>query len=168
MSEPGLELVRVHAEFGLGLGEGVPERVASDIRGEFGRGAIPGDELLNGTRAHPLPEPVDEDMVGVGHELLAAVQPGAQRLHADGFKLDANHDQPIEADDLPGLLAAFNSRDELWRDWQARDPAARWTEKWWFAETGAIEGEDWNLSASRYRPESREAADSASSENLAR
>ena len=41
-------------------------------------------------------------------------------LHADndGFKLDANHDQPIEADDLPGLIAAFNSRDELWADWR--------------------------------------------------
>src|SRR5258707_15261222 len=25
----------------------------------------------------------------------------------DGFKLDANHDQPIDADDLPGLIAAF-------------------------------------------------------------
>jgi hypothetical protein len=82
-------------------------------------------------------------------------------LHADndGFKLDANHDQLIEADDLPGLIAAFNSRDELWRDWKARDPAARWTEKWWFADAEAIEREDWNLSATRYRPESREAAE---------
>jgi type I restriction enzyme M protein len=82
-------------------------------------------------------------------------------LHADndGFKLDANHDQPIEADDLPGLIAAFNSREELWRDWQGRDPAAPWTEKWWFAAADAIEREDWNLSASRYRPESRKAAE---------
>lgn len=81
-------------------------------------------------------------------------------LHADadGFKLDANHDQPIEADDLPGLIAAFNNRDELWPDWLDRDPAAPWTEKWWFADAGAIEREDRNLSASRYRPESREAA----------
>ena len=82
-------------------------------------------------------------------------------LHAsnDGFKLDANHDQPIQADDLPGLIAAFNSREEMWADWQARDPAAPWTENWWFAEADAIEREDWNLSASRYRPESREAAE---------
>ncbi|MEM6742972.1 MAG: N-6 DNA methylase, partial [Pseudomonadota bacterium] len=50
-------------------------------------------------------------------------------LHADadGYKLDANHDQPIEADDLPGLVAAFESREELWEDWQDRDPAAEWT-----------------------------------------
>ncbi len=82
-------------------------------------------------------------------------------LHADndGFKLDANHDQPIEADDLPGLIAAFNSREELWADWRDRDAAAPWAEKWWFAEAKAIEREDWNLSASRYRPQSREAAE---------
>jgi type I restriction enzyme M protein len=82
-------------------------------------------------------------------------------LHADadGFKLDANHDQPIEADDLPSLSAAFNSRDELWGDWRNRDVGAPWTEKWWFATADAIELEDWNLSTSRHRPETREAAE---------
>lgn len=82
-------------------------------------------------------------------------------LHADndGFKLDANHDQPIEADDLPGLIAAYNSREDLWTDWQVRDKDAPWQEKWWFADASAIEREDFNLSASRHRPESREAAD---------
>lgn len=82
-------------------------------------------------------------------------------LHAsnDGFKLDANHDQPIEADDLPSLIAAFSNRDEMWSRWHVREPAHPWTENWWFAETDAIEREDWNLSASRYRPESREVAE---------
>ncbi|MET4488803.1 class I SAM-dependent DNA methyltransferase [Bradyrhizobium sp. LA7.1] len=82
-------------------------------------------------------------------------------LHAsdDGFKLDANHDQPIDADDLPGLIAAFNGRQETFAGWRARDVAAPWTENWWFAEAAAIEREDWNLSASRYRPENREAAE---------
>jgi type I restriction enzyme M protein len=82
-------------------------------------------------------------------------------LHADidGFKLDANHDQPTEADDLPGLIVAFNNREQLWADWQAREAAALWTEKWWFATADAIDDEDWNLSTSRYRPESREAAE---------
>ena len=34
-------------------------------------------------------------------------------LHADndGYKLDANHDTPIEADDLPGLVAAYRDRE---------------------------------------------------------
>lgn len=82
-------------------------------------------------------------------------------LHAssDGFKLDANHDQPIEADDLPGLIAAFKGREAKWAGWQARDPAAPWTENWWFADAGAIEREGWSLSSSRYRPESRVAAE---------
>jgi type I restriction enzyme M protein len=37
-------------------------------------------------------------------------------LHADadGYKLDANHDTPIEADDLPALVAAFQDRDGCW------------------------------------------------------
>ena len=78
-------------------------------------------------------------------------------LHADadGYKLDANHDQPVAEDDLPDLVAAFNSREEMWEDWLARDPEAEWSEKWWFAERAAIEGADWNLSAGRHRPQSR-------------
>ncbi|WP_439372888.1 HsdM family class I SAM-dependent methyltransferase [Bradyrhizobium sp. DASA03120] len=82
-------------------------------------------------------------------------------LHAsnDGFKLDANHDQPIEADDLPRLITAFRNRKENWGTWQARDAAKPWMENWWFAEAATIEHEDWNLSASRHRPESRQAAE---------
>ena len=40
-------------------------------------------------------------------------------LHADndGFKLDANHDRPIEEDDLPGLVEAFRDRTERERAW---------------------------------------------------
>lgn len=110
-----------------------------------------------------LPGGVFQPYSGVKTSVLVFAKGGrtdrVMFLHAanDGFKLDANHDQPIEADDLPGLVAAFNSREDLWEDWQGRDPAAVWSENWWFAETGAIEREDWNLSASRYRPESREA-----------
>jgi len=74
------------------------------------------------------------------------------------FKLDANHEQPNEADDLLGLIAAFNSREELFADWRERNAPQTWTENWWFADAGTIEREGWNLSASRYRPESREAA----------
>ena len=37
-------------------------------------------------------------------------------LHADndGFRLDANHDRPIDDDDLPGLIVAFENRADLW------------------------------------------------------
>jgi putative DNA primase/helicase len=57
-------------------------------------------------------------------------------LHAsnDGFKLDVNHDQPIEADDLPGLIAAYNNRGKMWAEWQGRDAAKPWTENWWFLQ----------------------------------
>lgn len=78
-------------------------------------------------------------------------------LHADndGFKLDANHDTPIEADDLPDLVACFNTREEMLEDWQGRDEAGEWTEKWWFADADALRAADFNLSAGRYRPQSR-------------
>ncbi len=78
-------------------------------------------------------------------------------LHAenDGFKLDANHDQPIDEDDLPGLIEAFRDREEGWTAWRDRDPDADWTENWWFAEADAIREADFNLSANRHRPQSR-------------
>lgn len=79
-------------------------------------------------------------------------------LHADadGYKLDANHDTPVEADDLPGLIATFRDSAGCWARWQARDVAAPWVEKWWFAEAEALRGADQNLSASRWRPQTRE------------
>ena len=111
-----------------------------------------------------LPGGVFQPYSGVKTSVLVFAKGGrTQRvmfLHAanDGFKLDANHDQPIEADDLPGLVAAFNSREDMWADWEARDAQAPWTQNWWFAAAEDIERQDWNLSASRHRPESREAA----------
>ena len=78
-------------------------------------------------------------------------------LHADndGFKLDANHDQPIDADDLPGLIDAFGDRGDRWRQWRDSDPEGDWTENWWFAEVGDIREADFNLSANRHRPQNR-------------
>ena len=80
-------------------------------------------------------------------------------LHAanDGFKLDANHDQPIGADDLPGLIETFRERKAKWAQWQARNPEEDWTENWWFAEAAAVRTADFNLSASRHRPLNRSA-----------
>ena len=78
-------------------------------------------------------------------------------LHADndGFKLDANHDQPIDADDLPGLIEAFGNREGCWRQWRASDPDEDWTENWWFAEAADIREADFNLGANRHRPRNR-------------
>ena len=78
-------------------------------------------------------------------------------LHAenDGFKLDANHDQPIDEDDLPGLVEAFRDRDARWAAWRDRDPDTDWVENWWFAEADRLRAADFNLSANRHRPVSR-------------
>jgi type I restriction enzyme M protein len=82
-------------------------------------------------------------------------------LHADndGFKLDAQHDTPIDADDLPSLVAAYQSKDELKQDWVGRDEEAEWPEKWWFADADTIRANDFNLSAGRYRPMSQAQAE---------
>ena len=78
-------------------------------------------------------------------------------LHADndGYKLDANHDTPIEADDLPGLAAAYRDREARLLSWGARDAKAEWSAPWWFAETAALRANGFNLSAGRYRPMSQ-------------
>ena len=78
-------------------------------------------------------------------------------LHADqdGFKLDANHDTPIDEDDLPDLIDAFQDREGRWAAWRDRDLKDNWTEKWWFAEADEIRAVDFNLSANRHRPQSR-------------
>jgi type I restriction enzyme M protein len=75
-------------------------------------------------------------------------------LHADndGYKLDANHDTPIDDDDLPGLIDDFRHRDDRWRDWNGRDPKKEWVAKSWFADATEIRSNDFNLSAGRYRP----------------
>ena len=75
-------------------------------------------------------------------------------LHADndGYKLDANHDTAIEADDLPGLAGAYRDREARLQAWGERDTKAEWTASWWFADTAALRANDFNLSAGRYRP----------------
>ena len=108
-----------------------------------------------------LPGGVFNPYSGVKTSVLVFRKGGATErvlfLHADndGFKLDANHDQPIDADDLPGLIKAFRERDARWTTWQQRDAAADWTENWWFATADTIRTADFNLSANRHRPLSR-------------
>jgi type I restriction enzyme M protein len=78
-------------------------------------------------------------------------------LHADndGYKLDANHDTPVEADDLPRLAEAYRDRKARLQAWGDRDPKAEWVAPWWFADTAALRANDFNLSAGRYRPMSQ-------------
>ncbi len=78
-------------------------------------------------------------------------------LHADndGYKLDANHDTAIEADDLPALIAAYRDRVAGLKKWEKRDTKAEWTAQWWFADAATLRANDFNLSAGRYRPMSQ-------------
>jgi type I restriction enzyme M protein len=111
-----------------------------------------------------LPGGVFQPYSGVKTSVLVFAKGGRTEqvmfLHAsnDGFRLDANHEQAIVADDLPGLISAFTARMKMLADWHKRDADKPWTENWWFADAASLEPEDFNLSASRYRPESREAA----------
>ena len=106
-----------------------------------------------------LPGGVFKPYAGVKTSVLIFRKGGATErvmfLHAenDGFKLDANHDQPIDEDDLPELVATYRDRAARETEWCDRDQAAEWTENWWFAETEAIRETDFNLTAGRYRPQ---------------
>ncbi len=82
-------------------------------------------------------------------------------LHADndGYKLDANHDNPIETNDLPGLVAAYREKEANLATWRVRDPDAEWTAQWWFADAAKVRANDFNLSAGRYRPMSQSAVE---------
>lgn len=82
-------------------------------------------------------------------------------LHADndGYKLDANHDTAIEADDLPTLVTAYHDRTAKLDIWQERNADSEWLEKWWFADSATIRTNDFNLSAGRYRPMSQAATE---------
>ncbi len=70
----------------------------------------------------------------------------------DGYKLDAQHDTPIEQDDLPALAAVYKDHDTCWKKWGKRKAGEVWTEKWWFATAEELRVNDYNLSAGRYRP----------------
>jgi type I restriction enzyme M protein len=75
-------------------------------------------------------------------------------LHADndGYKLDANHDTPIEQDDLPELTEVYRLKDKHLTEWGKRDTSREWTARWWFADQATLRANDFNLSAGRYRP----------------
>jgi type I restriction enzyme M protein len=75
-------------------------------------------------------------------------------LHVDndGYKLDANHDTPIDADDLAELVAAYRDREAKTAEWTKRDAKAPWHAKWWIADVTEVRTNEFNLSAGRYRP----------------
>ena len=111
-----------------------------------------------------LPGGVFQPYSGVKTSVLFFKKGGSTRevlfLHADndGYKLDANHDTPVEADDLSHLAACYSVRFDLLRQWNVRDDKAEWTDKWWFADLAALKTADFSLSTGRYRPLTQTAA----------
>lgn len=112
-----------------------------------------------------LPGGVFQPYSGVKTSVLFFRQGGRTErvlfLHAnaDGYKMDANHDTPVDADDLPALAQAYAERGARWAQWEARDAAAEWKDLWWFADAATLRANDFNLSASRYRPMSQAQVD---------
>ena len=74
------------------------------------------------------------------------------QVDEDGYQLDAQHDRTIDADDLPAVLDAYKDKGKCLKQWNKRDVEKEWQKKWWFAERDEIVENDYNLSASRYRP----------------
>lgn len=157
-----LQYMLNHLKEGGRCGVVVPEGVlfgSSEAHRELRRKLMENNQVV---AVLSLPGGVFNPYSGVKTSVLVFRKGGATRhvmfLHAenDGFKLDANHDQPIDADDLPGLVNAFRDREARWTAWQNRDSLKEWTENWWFAEAEAIRAADFSLSANRHRPRSRD------------
>ncbi len=163
---------------------GQPGRLAGSFIREGGRCGVivPEGVLFGSTGAHKelrrqliennrveavlsLPGGVFQPYSGVKTSVLLFRKGGSTEsvlfLHADndGYKLDANHDTPIAADDLPALVEVFKSRAARWAEWQYNrhsradgNPAPEWSKNWWFADAAEIRANDFNLSTGRYRP----------------
>ncbi|WP_298312740.1 N-6 DNA methylase, partial [Propionivibrio sp.] len=114
-----------------------------------------------------LPGGIFQPYAGVKTSVLLFRKGGSTErvlfLHADndGYRLDANHDTVIEADDLPVLVETYRQRDQRWQTWQESQRGgndAIFLQNWWFADVAAIRANDFNLSAGRYRPMNQTAA----------
>jgi type I restriction enzyme M protein len=139
----------------------VPERV---LFGSTGSHKELRRQLIENNRVEAvlsLPGGVFQPYSGVKTSVLLFRKGGSTErvlfLHADddGYKLDANHDTPIEADDLPALTQVYVQRESAWAQWAARDAAAEWGEKWWFTDAATLRATDFNISAGRHRPMSQ-------------
>ena len=99
-----------------------------------------------------LPGGVFQPYSGVKTSVLFFKKGGATErvlfLHADndGYKLDANHDTPIEDDDLPELVAIYQGKEKHWTEWEKHDKGTEWANRWWFADAATLRANDFNLS----------------------
>ena len=74
----------------------------------------------------------------------------------DGYKMDANHDIPIDSDDLPSFIEVFKNIDSNWDLWRKLEEKSSWGKNWWFIDADVIKANGMNLSVSRYRPSKKD------------
>ena len=118
-------------------------------------------QLLENNTLHAvmsLPSGVFQPYSGVKTSVLFFSKGGETKqvmflqVDEDGYRLDAQHDTPIDADDLPIVRDAYKDKTKHLKLWNKRDEDTEWENKWWFAKRDEIVENDYNLSASRYRP----------------
>jgi len=118
-------------------------------------------QLLENNTLHAvmsLPDGVFQPYSGVKTSVLFFSKGGETKqvmflqVDEDGYRLDAQHDTPIDADDLPIVRDAYKDKTKHLKLWNKRDEDTEWENKWWFAKRDEIVENDYNLSASRYRP----------------
>lgn len=139
------------------------------------------EQLLEHNTVHAvisLPAGVFQPYSGVKTSVLIFTKGGKTdrvwfyEVENDGYKLDAQHNTPIEADDLPDVIAQYARREESWIRWTEAinaenvertkknlPPVTRlthWSENYWWATLEELRNTDYNLSAGRYKPHSVE------------
>ena len=136
----------------------VPDGVLFDT--EFGFAEIR-RQLLTKTNLHTivsLPKGVFEPYSGVKTSVLFFSMGGTTEdimfinLKNDGYKLDSNHDKPIDLNDMPLAFNEYLNRKKNIIEWNKRDKNIEWEKIWCFASIKEINNSHNDLSSSKYMP----------------
>ena len=73
-------------------------------------------------------------------------------LKNDGYKLDSNHDKPIDLNDMPLAFNEYLNRKKNIIEWNKRDKNIEWEKIWCFASIKEINNSHNDLSSSKYMP----------------
>ncbi len=137
----------------------VPDGVLFDT--EFGFEEIR-RQLLEKTNLHTivsLPAGVFEPYSGVKTSVLFFSNNEKTKnimfidVKNDGFKLDSNHDKPINLNDLPLALNLISDRKNNYKKWVNKNKKKIWNEIYVFADIDEIKNKNNDLSCSKYFPQ---------------
>ena len=137
----------------------VPDGVLFDT--EFGFEEIR-RQLLDKTNLHTivsLPKGVFEPYSGVKTSILFFTINEKTKdimfvdVKNDGFKLDSNHDKPINMNDLPLAFDQIKNRNKNYKRWVNRDAKEVWNEIYVFATIDEVKNKNNDLSCSKYFPQ---------------